>query len=141
MDNASKALIMAGGTLIAVLIISLAMYVVTSLRDYNENASFLNRSSQDEAFNRYFVYSQRSNSKLKGYEVANLLRKVADVNENLEFTDRILVTYNGTNIQNISSLKAQADSIIADNTRWLSDGTYSYDYGNNGRINKLTITL
>ena len=62
MENASKAIIIAGAVLIAVIIISIAMWLVNTLREYNSNAVYQAKSADIEAFNRYFIYSATGRS-------------------------------------------------------------------------------
>ena len=153
MDNASKALIMAGGLLIAVLIISLAMYIVNVFRDYNENASLLNRSSQDEAYNRYFEYSFHDvdptipDVQIYGYDVHNLIQKVLDIDEDNDYydTDQVSTFAKGPSIQ-FGIINTSTASIIRQYLLPSFSGdnlskkyTYRYQYGNNGRINTIII--
>ena len=136
MDNASKALLMAGGTLIAILIISLTMYTLTTIRMYSENSSSLTKSSQDEAFNRYFVYQ---NGNISWCDAYNLVRKVKDINENLNLSDEITVKYQGTVIANSSldNLASQIESEGYENV--IREYSYEYSYGSDGRINEIRI--
>ena len=54
MENASKAIIMAGGVLIAVAIISLALYAYATYRDYANSSEQILSTSQITSFNRYY---------------------------------------------------------------------------------------
>ncbi len=55
MDNASRALIMAGGMLIAIAIISTALYAVTKGRGYANASEELLNASQIQSFNRFYT--------------------------------------------------------------------------------------
>ena len=55
MENASKALIMAGGVLLGVLLISLAVYLFSSYAEYSSNAYERMEAAQIEQFNTQFL--------------------------------------------------------------------------------------
>ena len=80
MENASNALIMAGSVLVAVILISIAMYVFNTLRAYSEASSSEETSAQIEAFNRYFMYASYFNEPIKGYDAYNAVCKALDLN-------------------------------------------------------------
>ncbi len=143
MDNASKALIMAGGTLISLLIISLAMYVFTSARKYGEDSSNLIKSSQNEAFNRFFVYSETSGGLIRRFEAFNIINKIIDINTNFDEGISITLNFNGANYITEDELRMCADSLV--NSSNISNAkernvTYHYSYGNDGRINQVSIS-
>ena len=79
MDNVSKALIMAGGILLAILIISVALYLFASARGF---ASAMNKNAEVsavESFNRYY---QSFDSKITGIDVVNICNKVLNDQKN-----------------------------------------------------------
>ena len=100
MDNASKALIIAGSVLISILVISLSMYLVNAIKMYSESESSQRDASQAEAFNRFFIYSQGysegSGGKTRLYDAYNIVSKIVDVNQE-EGSDVIALNYKGTN--------------------------------------------
>ena len=55
MENASKALIMAGGVLIGILIISIGVYIFSSYAKYSSNAYDQMETAQIEQFNNQFL--------------------------------------------------------------------------------------
>ena len=88
MENASKALIMAGAVLISVMLISIFMYVFTAIGDYKSDSQAQLQSNEVIAANRFFVESAydlnpgQEEVQIKGYDVYNLIRKAKDIKEN-----------------------------------------------------------
>lgn len=76
MDNASKALIMVGGVLITVMIISLAMYLFTGARGVADASEQRLMTSQVEGFNRFFVNYP---PEITGIDVYNIIGKIEDI--------------------------------------------------------------
>ena len=80
MDNASKALIMAGGILIAVLVISVSMYVITSARGVAKISNERIEENAVQSFNRFYAAytSDGSAVTVKGIDAVNIYRKALD---------------------------------------------------------------
>ena len=77
MENASKALIIAGGVLITLLVISISMYFYTSFRDaYGKNMQ-IKLQYEIDSFNSFFT---KYDSKVSGIDAYNILSKISDVN-------------------------------------------------------------
>ncbi len=144
-DNASKALIMAGATLIAVLVVSLAMYMINVFRDYSESASLRNRSSQDESFNRYFVFSDINGGRVYGYDAYNLIGKVIEINEDLDFYNTPVNVTAPTIIVNNSVIIPNAEHMrlfvlpFFSGDNLTKEYEYSYRYGSDGRISMIEL--
>lgn len=83
MDNASKALIMAGGILIAVLVISVSMYVITSARGVAKISNERVEVNAVQSFNRFYAAytSDGSAVTVKGIDAVNIYRKALDDSE------------------------------------------------------------
>lgn len=77
MENASKALIMVGGILITVMVISLCMYLFTSARGVADASEKRLQVSQIEGFNRFFVNYP---NEITGLDVYNIIGKCEDIN-------------------------------------------------------------
>lgn len=79
MENASKALLMAGGILIAILIISALLLMVTHLGDYQRTKDSGSKAVQVAKFNRDFEKYTDDNG-IKGTDIVSLINKIADYN-------------------------------------------------------------
>lgn len=91
MDNASKALIMVGGVLITVLVISLAMYLITGARGVADASEKRFIVTQIEGFNRFFVNYP---PEITGLDVYNIIGKIEDISATTSLPD---VNYSGAN--------------------------------------------
>ena len=78
MENASKALIMAGSVLIALMIIGALILMFSNLSSYQETDVRSERSSQVAAFNSEYETYNRTD--VRGSELYSLLNKVIDYN-------------------------------------------------------------
>ena len=100
MENASKALLMAGGILIALLVLGALLLMFNQLSDYQRsNTELLNRSQISE-FNSKFTQYARND--LQGYDLISLINKVVDYNRRtgiygeLDYNIKINLTINIT---------------------------------------------
>ena len=89
MDNASKALIMVGGVLITVMVISLAMYLFTGARGVADASERRLMTSQIEGFNRFFVNYP---PEITGLDDYNIIGKIEDISATVSLPD---VSYSG----------------------------------------------
>lgn len=78
MDNASKALIMAGGMLLAMLIVALLMYAWSLFSEYQTSQDDLVSIENTAKFNEQFTQYDRKD--VLGYEILSLVNKVVDYN-------------------------------------------------------------
>ena len=76
MENASKALIMVGGVLITVMVISLTMYLFTNARGVANASERRLKTSQIEAFNRFFINYP---AEITGLDAYNIIAKIRDI--------------------------------------------------------------
>lgn len=104
MDNASKALIMAGGVLLAILIISVALYLFAGIRGFAKAQNTNAEVSAVESFNRYY---QSFDSKITGIDVVNICNKITNDRENGHD-----IECNARNSGLYASLNSQADDAI-----------------------------
>ena len=87
MENASKALIMAGGILIALLVLGALLLMINNLSDYQKSNSDLTESGQLATFNEQFTQYERDD--LTGTEVISLANgKVGE----LDYSQKITLT-------------------------------------------------
>ena len=86
MENTSKALIMAGGMLLAILIVSLLVYAWSLFSKYQSSQDDLTDIEDTAKFNEQFTNYQRDN--VKGYDILSLANKVTDYNYRKSESDR-----------------------------------------------------
>ncbi len=139
MDNASKALLYAGGFLIGVLIISLGMYFYTSFQSaYSENMDILN-SHQKDNFNSFLVKYGNNNAIIRGSDVWNILSYVEDARNN-EYSIGREITLSSA----FFSLDPAASNYYRKRLYFTDTCNnvfkYSYTYGVNGLVSNVTIT-
>ena len=84
MENASKALIIAGGVLISLLVISLLVFGFTNLKDYMSSKQSVDYTEQISEFNRQF---DAYNKDIYGSELLSLANKVEDYNKKYRTED------------------------------------------------------
>lgn len=87
MENASKALIMAAGVLIGILILSLAIYLVASFGGTSAEIHKQNEEQQIEQFNSQFTYYVGKNDNTI-YEVVTVANLATENNRYYEFPKR-----------------------------------------------------
>lgn len=134
MENASKALIIAGAILIAVMLISLFMYVFGTISEYNTQTKAQLYSNHITASNRFFVESaydvnlSMPGIQIYGYDAYNIIKKANDINEDADAPVIIEINggYSASSFDTVDKLK--------------SIYTYSYGMDIEGYVNSITIT-
>lgn len=130
MENASKALIMAGVILISVMLISLFIYVFTAIGEYKSQTQAQQQSNQIVAANRFFVESAydinslRPGVQIKGYDVYNLIGKANDINENPD-SPNYIENYSGLSVATVDLNK---------------EYTYTYGLDSEGYVNSINFS-
>ncbi len=155
MENASKALIIAGATLIAVLLISLAMWFLNALRDYNSDVANQEKMTEIEAFNRFFIYSRPNDGLITGSEMINIIGKAVDYNAIYQDVDHYVeihvsgIKFSGASLPSFSSTLPLAgwNKFIedvgksSDTLLWQRRVRYNYEYDPNvGRVYKINFS-
>lgn len=79
MENASKALVIAGTVLISILVISVGILVFNQMSDYQKSRSDLVKDKQVAKFNEGFT--QYINDDIKGIDIITVANKVNDYNK------------------------------------------------------------
>lgn len=150
MENASKALLIAGGVLIALLVISLGMYILGRAQDTAVSAEERRlQTLTQEQINKFSQYS----GEIYGAEVENCIRRMASYNKNKAESEKIKiylskntsgtgeVEYNGSPneiIDNNASNKVKNIMSATDrNDRYIGTITYKV----NGMIEKINFKL
>lgn len=134
MGNASKALVLAGGMLISILIISICMYMYTAFKSaYSKNMK-VHDALQIEAFNANFsMYSDE----IIGWEAYNICGKICEVNSDPDALTT--VTLDLTSVIDIDTYKTHEFYF----TEALKNNVYSYSYEDknaDGLIDTIYIT-
>ena len=131
MENASKALIIAGAILLAILLISLGIMIFNQAQDTVDNSGM--SQAEITAFNNKFLKYEGTQ---KGSVAKSLINEVLATNQTLSDTEKVKVTVvkkgNGTAIT----------TAIATPTTSAVDTAQSYEVGlqyNNGRVNQIDI--
>lgn len=116
MENASKALLMAGGMLLAILILTLLIYAWNLFSNYQSSGDKLANIENTAKFNQQFTNYDRDD--VEGYELISLVNQVVDYNErkstegkNDEKYNPITVTINLDN-KNKDFAKESKNSLI-----------------------------
>ena len=119
MENASKALIIAGAILLAILLISLGIMIFTQAQDTVTNSGM--SEAELQSFNSKFL---KYEGNMKGTMVKSLIQEVNSGNEN---NAEKQVTLNGATFPKTSSIE--------------NNKTYNVvmTYGADGRINVITV--
>lgn len=133
MENASKALIIAGAILLAILIISLGILI------YNQASSVANNNGMSEvdasSFNQKFTQYEGT---VKGSTVRSLLQAVLSSNMQEDNEDR-LISVDGAVTMNKDSDSAPTQEINAGKS-YSVQCNYSNSGANKGLVNSITIT-
>ena len=133
MENASKALIIAGAILLAILLISLGIMI------FNQAQDTVSGSGMDQAavtaFNNQFV---KYEGNIKGTMVKSMIQEVLATNAEAGNNDNISVgvEFVGTNAPTLADSKKPSTSNIINNNTYVV--TLSYD-NTNSRVNKIKV--
>lgn len=84
MENASKALIMAGAILFTIIVVGLLVYFISQLRQFPQQQSEMQRLEQVAKFNR--EYESYDKKKMYGTDVATIVNKA--INNNKKYADQ-----------------------------------------------------
>lgn len=126
MDSASKAIIIAGGFLIGMFIISVSMYMLTAFRDVYDKSMDEFEAQQIVAFNSFFTQYPKT---IKGYDAYNIIGKVNEINADEEGAYSI---YFGND-----SITTKDSFYFTENFK--NDYEYSYSYDSDGVISSVSI--
>ena len=130
MENASKALLIAGGILIAMLIISIGVYLYINYSSVGEAYQTRMSSTEIQKFNENFTrYEGRENITIQ--EIVTLYNFVKDY----ELKTGVKVTING-----ISGLKLDEPANAIRNNQTQLFKVTKIEYDNTGVVNKITFS-
>lgn len=144
MENATKALLMAAGILIAIVVLSLAIFMYGRVSSYYQTKQRNTSQEQIAAFNNEFTVYNRDD--VSGFEMVSLINKAIDFNQNEVFGASN--TENDT-AQTQGYTEMQIDVVIRDNFSYYgeADGlfdrnkTYTYNGKNSGSRKDLSTKI
>ena len=131
MENASKALLIAGGVLIALIIITMFILMFSRLSNIQKDQEEQIKTEQLAAFNAEFeAYNKKA---MYGVDVITLINKVAENNKNYSRNAdyQIAVILDGVIITDSSSLIGEKENYI-----YICE---KMEYSSQGRVCKITI--
>lgn len=132
MENASKALLMAGGILIALMIIGALLLMFNQIGDYEKAQSSSEKVSQVADFNKEYI--RYTYDDIKGYDLISLINKAIDFNgkeipvsNSVDYDKKITIKVNNMNgfvakygVNGTASLFKQKQYEIKDSSNELS---------------------
>lgn len=130
MENASKALLMAGGILIAIIIISLLLIMFNQIGNYQKSQNNDSKEAQLAAFNRDF--ERYTEDEIKGVDIISLINKVHDYNTKQEAVISGTSTTTSTYIDYNIKIELTVSGLYAFNDK--------YAYANDSSKNQLFTT-
>lgn len=137
MDNASKALIMAGGILIAVLIIGLAIYILASARGFASASNDQAELSAIESFNRYYL---SFDSTIQGIDAVNLYNKAKDDSNRVNHIHEVSTSEVNEDIKSLAEGLANGSKDVAGSYEMLKKNyNYKYSFDSDGYVNSIEI--
>lgn len=134
MENASKALLIAGGILISLLVVGALLLMINQLSYYQKSNSDELKDSQLLEFNRQF--DQYTYSDIQGYELLTLINKVIDYNQktpignSVDYSKKITITITGLNKFN----EKYAYSDQPNNKKLFQADSYTIQYDDDDEI-------
>ena len=130
MENASKALLIAGGILIAILIVTVAVFLFANYSSIGESYDQTVQTNEVQKFNENFTrYEGRENITIQ--EIVTLYNFVKDY----ELKTGVKVTING-----ISGLKLDEPANAIRNNQTQLFKVTKIEYDNTGVVNKITFS-
>ena len=145
MENASKALLMAAEVLIAMMIVSLGVYVFYTYSQTSREIHDKKAEQQLVEFNaKYTKYVDQTT--LTIYDVRTIANYAKKDNENLVDSEKIKVMFEGSNVVNKTEtewdaqIQSQVVAISNGNTELRKYKCIEPEYTENGRVKKIKIT-
>ena len=131
MENASKALIIAGAILLSILLISLGIMIFNQAQDVTKNSGM--SQAQVSTFNNKF--SKYEGKLIKGSEVSGMVQEVVASNGDANNqNDNRLITVTG--VWSVTGAAIKNNAILSMRT----DDVYDSGYNNDGYVSAISIT-
>ena len=142
MENASKALLMAGGILIAILVIGVVIYMFNSSSFLFKSSEDIERAEQIEAFNReYEAYNRKL---MRGTDIISIINKVNSNNKKYEDIPEYQMTVDFTLIEDLGYTKKEKKVeektvvVVEMGDKTIPKGTYN---NNDNRWNEIKLNI
>lgn len=117
MENASKALIIAGGVLIAILLLTLFSYLFGQMANSSSNIYDTLEKHEISEFNQQFInFDGRKN--LTVQDVATLINLAQNSEKNSKFKSKVEIKLNNTNIASTMSSDRWLKNNISSNAQY-----------------------
>lgn len=133
MENASKALIMAAGVLIGIMVLTLAVYLFAT---FGATSADVNRQQEANRLNQFNTqFTSYEGKECTIYDIISVVNLANDNNRNYELTS------SDTNSYYITVNITGAGATYGLETKDLDQITETYLKGNNGELAKYTCTV
>lgn len=136
MENASRAMIMAGGVFIAIAIISVALYAYSNAKGFASASEELLSASQIQSFNRFYTaYGDGTFKQVKCIEAINILNRAIE-------DDLIVYETSGKITHVIDPTSDKAIYMVdGDHTEYyIQNVRFAYSRDVEGKVSGVTIT-
>ena len=132
MDNASKALVMAGGVMIAIAVISVAIYFYSTASGYASQSQQALSVSQIQSFNRFYTAYNSLNGEIRVVDALNLLNRAVE--------DEVADSYSGSNIKKVGDGKQTYHYEPKDAVSYLGKAYLKLSFDYEGKVSGVTIS-
>ena len=131
MDNASRALVMAGGVMIAIAVISVAIYFYSTASGYASQSQQALSASQIQSFNRFYTAYNSLNGEIRVVDALNILNRAVE--------DEVTESYSGSYIKRVDS--KQTHHYEPNNeVSYLSKAYFKLTYDVEGKVSAVAIS-
>lgn len=127
MENAAKAILIAGGVMISVAVISVALYFYTSAKSFANASQDVLSASQIQSFNKF--YTAYLNTNINVVDALNILNRAQE--------DEVAVEEGNSKITQDATTKAY---IVTASQQYLQPvNDYRIEYNHEGKVEKVII--
>lgn len=127
MENASKALLISGGVLVALIIVSAMVYMFNAIGEMPRSQEEIKAQKELEDFNKKYESYNRGN--LKGTDVISVLYMADNNNEKYKGDTQFYIT---VEIEITKPIDQTVRKYKLENNRWVLDSTYTDASGKRG---------
>ncbi len=131
MENASQALIIAGGILIAIIVLSVGVYLFVNYSKVSESYGQVQQNKEINKFNTNFT-KFKGRTDITAQEIITLKKFTADYNKQRE--TNVMVEYPDKTMEDVEFMKKYS---VKDNGEITYFVCEDIAYGNDGRVEKI----